>query len=283
MLSDNDIRERLDVKVILKKFPKSGQKQVLLVEHNIYGKVVLKIVEGNAERVMREIQIITENKFINVPLLLEMKPYEINDNNGIYIFEEFIDGLTLRKIISLGKLSLPEAMGLMESILEVIVQMEEQRVVHRDIKPDNIIKCKNGEWHLIDFGIARGLDLSSLTYTEVKIGPHTPGYGAPELFQYSKRDIDSRADLFSLGVVLFEAVTGKHPFVKGDELDVNEIWYRAQTVIAENVIIDGDRDMQFMGLIQTFMQKHISRRPRNAAKAREWFLSVKKHIEEGDV
>lgn len=110
------------------------------------------------------------------------------------------------------------------------------------------------------------------------VGPHTPGYGAPELFQYTKKDIDSRADIFSLGVVVFEAVTGKHPFIRGDELDLNEIWYNTVTIIPQSVEIDGDVDMQFIGLLQTFMQKHVTRRPETASKAYEWFKSVKEHI-----
>lgn len=169
-----------------------------------------------------------------------------------------------------------------EQLLKVIVQLEEHQVVHRDIKPANIMRRNDGKWYLIDFGIARGLNMASLTMTQAQVGPHTPGYGAPELFQYNKREIDSRSDLFSLGVVIFEAVTGKHPFVRGDELDINEIWYNTITVIPENVTIEGDDRMQFLGLIQTFMQKHVTRRPSTAKKALEWFYSVKDELKEGE-
>ena len=156
--------------------------------------------------------------------------------------------------------------------------MEDNKIVHRDIKPENIIKNTNGDWYLIDFGIARALDLNSLTLTEVAVGPHTPGYGAPELFQYSKTNIDSRADIFSLGVILFESATGNHPFLRGDELDLNEIWYQTATVTPNSIQIDGDIDMEFMDLIQTFMQKLITRRPSTAKKALEWFNVVNTHI-----
>lgn len=175
-------------------------------------------------------------------------------------------------------MGLEEALGLTEQILKIIVQMEERHIVHRDIKPDNILRSKSGEWYLIDFGIARALDMNSLTLTTMQIGPHTPGYGAPELFQYTKKDIDSRADIFSLGVVVFEAVTGTHPFVRGDEVDLNEIWYNTVTIIPQSVEIDGDVDMQFIGLLQTFMQKHITRRPDTAEKALAWFDNVKKEL-----
>jgi len=281
MLSDNQIIENFKIHEILKKYPKSGQKQVVLVHHKIYGNVILKLVEGENERVKREIDIVTENDFNNVPKVLEVDTYNVDGEPGIYICEQYIDGVTLREILQEGKVPLEKALFLTESILKIIVQMEEKGVIHRDIKPENIIKSKDGQWYLIDFGIARALNLSSLTFTKVQIGPHTPGYGAPELFQYSKKDIDSRADIFSLGVVLFEIVTGRHPFIRGDELNLNEIWYNTVTVVPQGVVIDGDIDMQFMGLIQTFMQKHITRRPKTAVKAMEWYISVKKNIMEG--
>lgn len=279
MLSDKRIIEKFDVEEILEKYPPSGQKQVILTRHKQYGIVILKVVEGQNERVKREIEIVTENNFSHVPKVLAVNNYEIDGQKGIYLFEEYIDGESLKKILEQGKLSLKDAMDLTEQLLKIIVQMEEKKIVHRDIKPDNIVRNGRGQWYLIDFGIARALNMNSLTMTEAKMGPHTPGYGAPELFQYNKKDIDSRADLFSLGVVVFEALTGKHPFVKGDELDINEIWYNTVTVVPQSVVIDGDVDMQFMGLIQTFMQKHVTRRPSTAKKALEWFNSVKKEIE----
>lgn len=279
MLSKEQIIENFEVEEILKEFPKSGQKQVFLVKHKILGKVILKIVEGSDKRVEREINIVTENHFNNVPKVIEAKIFSIDDIEGVYIFEEYIDGKNLKEILEEnGKIDLNEALELTETILNVIMQMEEKEVVHRDIKPANIIKNKNGAWYLIDFGIARALNLNSLTMTEARIGPHTPGYGAPELFQYSKKDIDSRADIFSLGVVLFEAVTGEHPFINSNDMGVGEIWYNTISIVPQSVVINGDTNMQFMGLIQTFMQKHITRRPRNAIKAMEWYKNVKENL-----
>ncbi len=266
MLSERDIIGNFGIEEIIKKFPQSGQKQVVLVRHRTYGQVVLKIVEGQSERVVREIQIVTENQFPNVPKVLEVDTYSIDSRQGIYLLEEYIEGIGLKEMVA-GKMNLSEAMDLTEQLLRVIVEMEKRQIVHRDIKPENIIRANDGRWCLIDFGIARALNKNSLTYTEAKMGPHTPGYGAPELFQYAKHDIDSRADLFSLGVVVFEAVTGKHPFIRGDEMDLNEVWYNTVTITPQSVVVEGDVDMQFMGLLQTFMQKHVTRRPETAQKA----------------
>lgn len=279
MLSDEKIKESFGLKNILKKYPKSGQKQVLLVDHVEFGLVILKLVVQGSERIKREISIVTENDFKNVPRVIVMDEYSVEGENGIYIIEQYIEGETLRERLLRGKISFKESLDLAKAVLSIIVQMEEKSVVHRDIKPENIIYSTTEGWFLIDFGIARALNLNSLTLTEVQVGPHTPGYGAPELFQYSKKDIDSRADIFSLGVVLFEASTGKHPFLQGDEMNLNEIWYNTVTVVPQNISIEGDEGMLFMGLIQTFMQKHITRRPRTAKKAWEWFTSVERELE----
>lgn len=280
MLNNDKIVKTFNLKNIIKEYPKSGQKKVFLVEHNEYGKVMLKLVEDdNNNRIKREIQILNENHFDNVPKVIKMDNFSTTDQNGLYILEEYIDGNTLRDILNTyEKLSLDETLKLAKDLLKIIVQMEDNKIVHRDIKPENIIKNTNGDWYLIDFGIARALDLNSLTLTEVAVGPHTPGYGAPELFQYSKTNIDSRADIFSLGVILFESATGNHPFLRGDELDLNEIWYQTATVTPNSIQIDGDIDMEFMDLIQTFMQKLITRRPSTAKKALEWFNVVNTHI-----
>lgn len=279
MLTSNQVIENFNIKSIIKKFPKSGQKQVFLVEDKNSKKVILKFVENSSERVLREIEIVTKYNFNNVPKVIGVDNYSIGDQNGIYIFEEYIEGIGLSELIKDSKLDLKEVLKLAEDIIEIIVQMEKVNIVHRDIKPDNIIKASSGKWYLIDFGIARALNMSSLTMTEINMGPHTPGYGAPELFQYCKKDIDSRADIFSLGVVLYEAVTGSHPFLEGNEWNPNEIWYRTATVSPQNIVVEGDVDMQFIGLIQTFMQKHISRRPKTAIKAKEWFENVREIIE----
>lgn len=278
MLTDNEILQGFSIIEIIKRFPKSGQKQALLVKHEKYGLVMLKIVDGNNERVKREIQIVSENSFDHVPKIMEVDEYDINNQKGMYIFEEYIDGQSLKDYRQNSRMELAEALTLTEELLKIIVQMEKKHIVHRDIKPDNILRSKTGEWFLIDFGIARALDMDSLTMTAMQIGPHTPGYGAPELFQYTKKDIDSRADIFSLGVVVFEAVTGTHPFIKGDEVDLNEIWYNTVTIVPDNVEIEGDVNMLFIGLLQTFMQKHITRRPITAEKAMTWFENVKQEL-----
>ena len=275
MISITEAQSLLKCEEIIKPFPSSGQKQVFLVKFQDKGIVVAKFVKSEDLRVQREIEIVTENDIINVPKMIEIKNFTTALNETyICIIEEYVQGISLTSKMGQGKLSTPDGLKLLQTLLRIAGQLEGLSVVHRDIKPDNIICGDDGEYYLIDFGIARQLNRASLTMTHAVVGPHTPGYGAPELFQYSKIDIDIRADLFSIGVVLFEALTGEHPFLTGEEMSVNEIWYRTKTVSPKNIIIDGDTNRQFISFIQTLMQKHPTRRPPSARKALEWYDAV---------
>lgn len=259
---------------IVKTFPESAQKQVFLVNIDEYGTVILKIIKHMDERIQREIDIVNENDILGVPKIKEFSFFLFDGEKYFYLLEEYVAGETLTEVLKCNHLNIQQCLKLFEYLLKVVVQLEALGIVHRDIKPDNIICGDKDTFHLIDFGIARNLNLSSLTMTAVPVGPHTPGYGAPELFQYSKSKIDSRADLFSIGVVVYQAIFGKHPFITGKEADLNEVWYLTVTVIPKIDLIPGDTDSQLIGLIQTLMQKQVSKRPPNAQKALDWYYAV---------
>lgn len=277
---NSDIEKQIEGIEIIKTLKPGGQKDVYVIESSKYGQCILKLIRASKiERVIREIEIITKYDISNVPKMYENGYIEINGNKYLYIIEEFIQGQSLfDKLEEKEKFSLKEAYNLLETLLKIEVELEENKVIHRDIKPDNILISNEGEFYLIDFGIARALEMQSLTYTEVKVGPHTPGYAAPELFQYNKGKIGTRSDLFSIGVVIYECLFGKNPFVSGKENQVEEIWYKTITVLPENIKIDGDTQQQFMGLIETLMMKQISKRPPSAQKALEWLQSIKETL-----
>ncbi len=270
----DDLKSKIKGMEVIKAYPPSGQKQVYLVNTDDYNTVILKIIKNMDERIEREIDVVNSNNITGAPKILLFDNIDINAEKYYYLIEEFIDGETLKSVLSKGALPVKESLILLEELLQVVVELEKINVVHRDIKPENIICGTDKKYHLIDFGIARNLNLSSLTFTQMAVGPHTPGYGAPELFQYNKATISSKADLFSVGVVVYESLFGKHPFVTGNEIDINEIWYRTATVAAKNYIIEGDTDNQLIGFIQTLMQKQVSKRPPSAKKAMEWYHAV---------
>jgi serine/threonine-protein kinase len=112
-------------------------------------------------------------------------------------------------------LHLNEAAGFLEQRSVFYKLLEDMNIVHRDIKPENNIVSDDGKAYFLDFGIDSMLGAPSLTATEALAGPHTPGYAAPERFNNLKSDIDSRADLFSIGVATYERLSGKNPFREG--------------------------------------------------------------------
>jgi len=132
-----------------------------------------------------------------------------------YIVMEFVDGANLRQTIRAGKLAPAEALAIVPQICEALQFAHDEGIVHRDIKPENILIDKRGRVKIADFGLAKllGQDASdhSLTATHQVMG--TLRYMAPEQMKGS-REVDHRADIYSLGVVFYELLTGELPMGK---------------------------------------------------------------------
>ena len=137
--------------------------------------------------------------------------YEVGESGGRYfIAMEYLDGHTLREELQMrGALAVDRAVEIALQVLDALAYAHSNAVVHRDIKPENIHLLPNGNVKITDFGIARIMTEPSLTSDGRIFG--TPSYMSPE--QVAGRQVDERTDLFSLGVVLYEMLTGQKPFV----------------------------------------------------------------------
>jgi len=132
---------------------------------------------------------------------------EIRDHDGqTFIVMEYVDGQTLTA--KKGTISTAQALGIGAQIAEGLAAAHEKGIVHRDIKPDNIMIRRDGIVQIMDFGVAKLRGVSRLTRERSTIG--TAGYMSPEQIQGA--DVDHRSDIFSLGVVLYELFTGELPF-----------------------------------------------------------------------
>jgi serine/threonine protein kinase len=129
-----------------------------------------------------------------------------------YFIMEYVDGVNLRQTLSAGTLTPTEALQIVPQICAALQYAHEEGIVHRDIKPENILLDKKGRVKIADFGLAKLLDRDSLSFqltaTHQVMG--TPHYMAPEQME-RPLEVDHRADIYSLGVVLYEMLTGELP------------------------------------------------------------------------
>jgi serine/threonine protein kinase len=130
-----------------------------------------------------------------------------------FIVMEYVDGRLLKDIVAEGPLDPAEACRIIEQVLTALEYSHRAGVVHRDIKPGNIMITANGQVKVMDFGIARAISDSSATIAETSAIVGTASYFSPE--QARGETVDARTDLYSTGIVLFELLTGRAPF-RGD-------------------------------------------------------------------
>lgn len=190
-----------------------GQKVVYTVNDPQYGLSVLKIglysSKDSLERIRREVKTLGA---INSDWYPKQYKFEIIDNKRFLILEERINGEPLINCISeFGNVY--SATSFVIEVIEALMLLWKQNIIHRDLKPDNILVTSERKPRIIDLGIARLLNLESLTMTLAFHGPCTPAYASPEQLENRKNEINHRSDQFSLGILYAQLLLcGKHPF-----------------------------------------------------------------------
>ncbi len=148
-------------------------------------------------------------KLLDHPYILHIIPVE--NKSRPYIAMEYLEGETLRQLMrSVRPLPVADALRIAGRICEALEYMHGKDVVHRDLKPENVMLCRDGSIRIMDFGIAKAAGMRRLTFAGLTSSMGTPDYMAPE--QVKGRRGDQRTDVYSLGAILYEMLTGSAPF-----------------------------------------------------------------------
>ena len=161
-----------------------------------------------AERFLREARAMAK---LNHPAIITV--FDFGQRDGLYYFlMELVDGPNLRRVVRAGELTPEQALVIVPQICDALQYAHDQNVVHRDVKPENILLTSQGHVKIADFGLAKlmGTEESDYTLTGTRQVMGTPHYMAPEQMEQPQL-VDHRADIFSLGVVFYEMLTGELP------------------------------------------------------------------------
>jgi serine/threonine protein kinase len=243
--------------------------------------VALKILRPNisndgsfAERFQREARALAK---LNHPNIITV--YDFGRKDGLYFFiMEYVDGTNLRHVERTGQLSPQEALSIVPQVCSALQYAHDNGVVHRDIKPENILITKSGDVRIADFGLAKlaGMkDEAPLTGTWQVMG--TPHYMAPEQFE-KPTTVDHRADIYSLGVVIYELLTGELPLgrflLPSEKVRVD---VRLDDVVLRSLAKEPERRYQRVTDVATAVSDASSAQPTETLSAEPILLDRMKH------
>ena len=198
---------------IVEELGKGGMGKVYrVVDKKLDEEVALKLIKPEVasdrktvERFSKELKFARKIVHKNVGRMYEL----MEDEGRYFITMEYVSGQDLKGLIrQTGQLTVGKSISIAKQVCEGLAEAHKLGVVHRDLKPHNIMIDKEGNARIMDFGIARSLDAEGITDAKVMIG--TPKYMSPE--QVEGEAVDQRSDIYSLGIILYEMVTEKTPF-----------------------------------------------------------------------
>src|SRR5216683_1567970 len=207
---------RIGKYIIKRELGRGGMGAVYLAEQPGLGRevaikelIVSAVADPTAlKRFMQEAQVMARTSHPNLVQVHDLE--QMGDAN--YIVLEFVRGKSLRDRINQGNLPLPQTFAVMHGVLQALDYAHKHAIVHRDMKPENVLMSEEGDVKVADFGIARLTDDSGAGSTATKTGTTvgTPQYMSPEQVASSK--VDGRSDLYSAGIMFYELVVGQPRF-----------------------------------------------------------------------
>jgi serine/threonine protein kinase/Flp pilus assembly protein TadD len=258
---------------ILKKLGKGGMGEVLLAEDVKLGrKVAIKSILRTSMsdttskiRFLREAQTASQLDHTNICTIYEI--YEEDERD--YIVMQYIDGVTLDQIIGVKKLSVDKIVDISIQTCTGMIEAHNKEIIHRDIKPGNIMIDNKGVVTILDFGLAKftsesavkadGIVDSDLTQKGFVMG--TVAYISPE--QAKGKPLDKRTDIFSFGIVLYEMIEGKNPFREEEQIET------LYNVLNKKVEFTRDIPEEFKEIVRKALEKERDDRYQDFASFKE--------------
>jgi len=215
-----EINKRIGDYEILNELGAGGMGRVYRVRNVISDrieamKILLPDLAGRQElaaRFLREIKLLAS---LNHPNIAQLRTAFTNENQLVMIME-YVEGVSLATRVQAGPIPLTDALNYIDQVLSALSYAHQQNIVHRDIKPGNMMLTPQGVVKVMDFGIARSETDRTLTLAGTSLG--TINYMSPE--QVKGEPTDPRSDLYSVGICLYEMVTGKKPFEAGSDYSI---------------------------------------------------------------
>lgn len=249
-------KKLLNVEEIHKTFA-GGQKYVFIATCNNKKCAIKMFKYGFGAREKRELNFYIENEnLVGIPKILDVK----NEKNETIVVEEYIEGDCLQDIIRIYNSSATGTSKLICDIADIMEPIWNEGKTHRDLKPLNIIITPNGLPVVLDFGIFKDPDLTTITDTGVQ--PNTWTFAAPEQLLGNKKHISYRTDFFSLGVMAYFLYYQKLPF--GDQRD--DVIAK---MVAQNVSYTTEDDCKLNNFFEATLKFDVSTRPRNVKLLKE--------------
>jgi serine/threonine protein kinase len=255
-----------------------GMATVYLAEHNLLGnKSAFKLLnkeyvhnENIRKRFLAEARSMARMSHTNIIKVTDL----IDDGETVAFIMEYVEGETLKEYIERKvKLTDEEIQSLFSQMLDALGYVHEQNLVHRDIKPSNFMIDPKGKVKLMDFGIAKTTDTASAEYTQTGTGVQmgTPMYMSPEQITETK-SVTPQSDIYSLGVVLWQMVTGEKPY----DMKTLSTFHLQNKIVNEAL---PETNTRFDQIIKIATNKEIDTRFQNTSKFKDALVKEEKTIE----
>ncbi|MCG8485170.1 MAG: serine/threonine protein kinase [Clostridia bacterium] len=237
-----------------------------------------EFLNGDDNRITREIEALKMVDSKYVVKYIDDGKFEENGWEYIYVVMDYVEGEDVAEVLQKRKLTYEEAKQIFEQIIEGLEAIHSKKLIHRDLKPANIYLLKNNNVKILDFGLSKLIDFTSITSTGAIIG--SPLYMSPEQIVDSK-NIDYRSDYYTLGVILFELIAGKNPY--GQVTSREELYYKIQKEPPLSIrYYEPSVENSIDNLIERLLEKVNYKRP-NTIEAIKSYLFTKEQVEKEEL